>query len=152
MKSSERCVEQVQIIIIMLNHQQLNFKKWSQRYTKMLFKLKRWINREATHSVHDMHEVKNFSSNTSQNSRLLNSCHFYDLSYIIRNAHLVFANQMCIRFYINNFIDWNQYNTVYDLNFMTSNKQIIDKWKKQKRQEKCKMYKKRKNWSAKLHS
>ncbi len=41
MKSNERCVEQVQIIIIMLNHQRLNFKKWSQRYTETLFELKR---------------------------------------------------------------------------------------------------------------
>ena len=65
MKSNERCVKQVQIIIIMLDHQQFNFKKWSQRYTETLFELKRWINREVTHSMHDMHEVKNFSSNTS---------------------------------------------------------------------------------------
>ncbi len=136
----------------MLNHQRLNFKKWSQRYTEMLFKLKRWINREVTHSMHDMHEVQNFSLNTSQNSRLLDSCCFYNLLHIICNVHLVFANQTCIRFYINNFIDCDQYNTVYDLNFMTSDKQIIDKWEKQKHQEKCKMCKKHKNWSAKLRS
>ena len=149
MKSSERCVEQIQIIIIMLNYQWFNFKKWSQRYTEMLFELKRWINKEATHSMHDMHEVKNFSSNTFQNSRLLDSCRFYNLLHIIRSAHLVSANQTRIRFYVNNFINWNQYNTVYDLNFMTSNKQIVDEWKKQKRQEKYKMCKKRKNWSVK---
>ncbi len=107
MKSNERCVEQVQIIIIMLDHQQFNFKKWSQRYIKMLFKLKCWINREVTHLMHDMHEVKNFSLNTSQNSRLLNSCRFYDLLHIIHNVHFVFANQMHIKFYINNFINWN---------------------------------------------
>ncbi len=128
MKSSERCVEQVQIIIIVLNHQRLNFKKRSQRYTEALFKLKRWINKEVTHSMHDMHEVKNFSSNTSQNSRLLDFRHFYNLLHIIRSAHLVSANQMCIKFYVNNFINWNQYNTVYDLNFMTSDKQIINVW------------------------
>ena len=145
MKSSEKCVEQVQIIIIILDYQRLNFKKWSQRYTETLFKLKHWINKKATHSVHDMHEVKNFSSNTFQNSRLLNSCHFYDLLHIIRSAHLVSANQMHIRFYVNNFIDWNQYNTVYDSNFMTSDKQIVDEWEKQKHQEKYKMCKKCKN-------
>ncbi len=145
MKSSERCVEQVQIIIIVLNHQRLNFKKWSQRYTETLFELKCWINREVTHSMHNMHEVKNFSLNTFQNSRLLNSCRFYDLLHIIHNAHLVSANQTRIRFYINNFIDWNQYNTVYDSNFMTSDKQIVDEWEKQKHQKKYKMCKKCKN-------
>ncbi len=35
---------------------------------------------------------------------------------------------------------------------MTSDKQIINEWKKQKRQEKCKMHKKCKNWSAKSRS
>jgi hypothetical protein len=113
---------------------------------KILVELKRWVNREVTHSMHDMYEVKNLSLNTTQNSRLLNFHCFYDFLHIIYNVHFVFANQLHIKFYINNFIDWNQYNTVYDSNFIINNKQIINEWKKQKHQEKYKIYKKHKNW------
>jgi len=144
-EGSGRCVGQVQVIITVLDHQRPNSKGRPQRYTGALFELKRWINRGATHPVHGMHEVENFPPNTSQNSRLLGPRRFYDLSHIIRSAHLVPANQARTRFYVNNFIDWDQYNTVYDPDFMASGKQTADEWEKQKRQEKCKTRKKRKS-------
>ena len=51
--------------------------------------------------------MKNIFINTFKNLKNLNSRRFYELLYIIRNIYLMLINKRCIKFYVNNFINWN---------------------------------------------
>ena len=102
---SDKCVEQLLLIIFVLDHERLNYKERSRKYIEALIDVKRWLNNEAVNKVHEMFEVKTFSINKTKNFKLLHSRRFYDMSHVIRNVHLMSTNEQCTRFYVNNFID-----------------------------------------------
>ena len=56
----------------------------------------------------------------TRNPRTIGKRRFYSLSNIERSAHLVPGTVKGKDFfYINSFIDWDQYNTIYDPEFLT---------------------------------
>lgn len=81
--------------------------------------------------VHGMIEIEIPPKNTARSPRYLGRNRFYDLPTIDRSAHIVPATLTSgTIFYVNNYIDWDQYNTLYDPDWMTRGKQIITKVKK----------------------
>lgn len=76
------------------------------------------------HNIHGMAQVR--SEGNSRAAR----CRIYDFSHITRTAHLV-PTQLetpaelasgVQNWYINPYIDWDQYNTLYDPNFLSINR------------------------------
>ena len=61
--------------------------------------------KKTINSIHEMYEMKNFSSTQSKQLKRLQTRRFYELTHIIRNVHFVSTNQKRTKFYVNNYID-----------------------------------------------
>jgi len=65
-----------------------------------------------------MVELEDWPHNQAVNTRALGPCRFYNMAIIIRSAHIVPATAGI--YYINNYINWDQYNTLYDPDFISN--------------------------------
>ena len=61
--------------------------------------------KKTINSIHEMYEMKNFSSTQNKQFKRLQIRRFYELTHIIRNVHFVSTNQKRTKFYVNNYID-----------------------------------------------
>ena len=52
---------------------------------------------------------------TAENSLNLGAHQIIDISLVLRSANVISRNQNKFLFYINNYIDWDQFNQLYDL-------------------------------------
>ena len=131
---SGKCVGQLQLIIFVLDHARLVQNRERPRvYTGVFLEVLRWVNKRATDKVHRMLEVEKQPVHTAKNPRLLGARRFYNLSNIIRSVHLIPVNEKFTRFFVNNYIDWDQYNTVYDPEFIAKRTRVADNWEKSTR-------------------
>ena len=132
-RDSSRQMRRLQLIVSVLDHEQLETDERSEIYTEAFIDVMHWVNKRATDKIHGMFEAEIMSVSTVINSRALSSWWFYDLSHIICSVHLVSVNEQCTRFYVNNFIDWDQYNTIYDSDFLNNSIRIADQWAKNRK-------------------
>ena len=72
-----------------------------------------------------MIEVEPSLESQAKNPRKLGHRRFYEMSNVIRSAHVVPAGKG--RSYINNYIDWDQYNTLYDVDFINNGTRVADR-------------------------
>lgn len=84
----------------------------NRRYTGAWIHKFRLLDQGTPHAIHGMIEVERIPSSGAKNPRKIGPRRFYELSAISRNVHLVPAGKRDI-FYINNYVDWDQYNSVY---------------------------------------
>ena len=61
-----------------------------------------------------MVELEKWHASIEENPRNLGARHIIEVSLILRNAHVVPRNQDRVVFYVNNYIDWDQFNQLYD--------------------------------------
>ena len=129
-KNSDRRVKQLKFMIIVFDHERIKTDERSCEYIKIFIERLNWIIDKKLNIIYDMFEARVSSRNKSKKFRKLNHCCFYNLCNIIRNVHFVLTNQSCTRFFINNFIDWDQYNTIFDSEFIRNRIYYIDEWLK----------------------
>ena len=101
----------------------------ARRYTGALIEVLRPINNGIPHEVHGMIELQKWTVHKARNARKLGGLRFYSMSTILRSAHVVPADKAGV-FYINNYIDWDQYNSVYDPDFLVSDYRVAEKFAK----------------------
>ena len=61
-----------------------------------------------------MIEFKKMCTSIAENSRNLSAHRIIEISSVIRNTHVLLRNQDKFVFYINNYIDWDHFNQLYD--------------------------------------
>ena len=113
-------------MIIVLDHEWIKADKRSHEYIKTFIERLNWITDKKLSIIHDIFEARVSSKNKLKKFKKLNHCRFYDLYNIIRNIHFILTNQSCTRFFINNFIKWNQYNMIFDSEFIQNEIYYID--------------------------
>lgn len=62
-----------------------------------------------------MIEFEKMRTLTANNLRNLGAYQIIEISSILQNVYVISRDQGKIIFYINNYIDWNQFNLLYDL-------------------------------------
>lgn len=62
-----------------------------------------------------MLELQLWQNATTTHLKMLGAIRFYDMSIILQSVHVVLDNRT--RYYVNNYANWDMYNTVYDDNF-----------------------------------
>ena len=114
---NDKLMKQLQIIITVHDslHQDDNEK--SVQYSRTLIELLKLKNNEVLDALHDMIEVEQWSKNTVKKSRYLECWRFYNMSIILRSAHLISIESKKF-FYVNNYIDWDTFNILYEENFL----------------------------------
>ena len=135
-KSSGRRVRGLKFIIIVFDHERIKADETSHEYIKAFIERLNWIVDEKLNIIYDMFEARVSSKNKSKKLKKLNHRRFYDLCNIIRNVHLISTNQSCTRFFVNNFLDWDQYNTIFDSKFIRNEIRYADEWSERSRSRK----------------
>ena len=135
-KNSDRRVKRLKFMIIVLDHERIKTDERLREYIKTFIERLNWVTDEKSNIIHGMFEARVLSKNKSKNFRKLDYCCFYDLCNIIRNVYLVLTTQFYIRIFINNFIDWDQYNMIFDSEFIRNEIRYINKWSKRSQSRK----------------
>jgi hypothetical protein len=52
----------------------------------------------------------------------------YNISNVIQSVHVIFSE--IEHYYVNNYVNWNTYNIVYDENFLKNEARRAEKYKK----------------------
>ena len=98
-----------------------DFKGRPKRIQGALLDVFDYRHRGEVQEYHGMIEVARGRQSNAANPRTLGSRRFYGLPSIERSAHVVPAT---IRgkefFYVNNYIDWGQYNSIYNPDFLST--------------------------------
>ncbi len=66
-----------------------------------------------------MVELEKYLISMTENPLNLGGQWFYKISEILQNAHVVLRDTESNTFYLKNYIDWDQFNQLYDLEWQT---------------------------------
>ena len=83
-------------------------------YTGAFVELYKWRNRGQVHEIHGMVELDKWHASTAENPRNLGAHRIIEVFLVLRSAHVVPRDQDRMVFYVNNYIDWDQFNQLYD--------------------------------------
>ena len=75
-----------------------------------------------------MFEIESISSLKTINSKNLKVYRFIEIRNIVRNAHVMLAENEKNHFYVNSFANFDHYNTVYDSDFLIKKKIVTDEF------------------------
>jgi len=109
-----------------------NNKNNELQHNDALVELLKLCNEKTQHAMHEIIEIKHWSKDNVKNSRSLEVNQFFHLHTILKSVHVVSANDNCSKlnknkfFYINNFNDWNSYNSIYKKNFLHKETRIAE--------------------------
>jgi hypothetical protein len=85
------------------------------QYTRAIIELFQLLNYGVPHPIHSIVEVKKWPC---LNSQVFKSSRFYLILFILQSVHIVPATTSYPDlYYINNYINWDQFNTLYMDNF-----------------------------------
>ncbi len=87
-------------------------------YTGALVKLYNWRNCGQVNEIHGMIELEKMRASITENPRTLGAHRIIEIFSILRSAHVVPRDQDKVVFYVNNYIDWDQFNQLYDPDWM----------------------------------
>ena len=73
-----------------------------------------------------MVEVENWLQIRTQNPRNIGHRYFFDMSIILQSAYIIPTNTTGL-YYVNNYVDWDYYNTIFDLEFLANSIRDVDK-------------------------
>ncbi len=75
-------------------------------------------NHRQVYEIHGMIELKKMYALITENPRNLSASQISKIFLILRNTYVVPKDQNNIVFYVNNYIDWDHFNQLYDLDWM----------------------------------
>lgn len=73
-----------------------------------------------------MVELEKWRNLTAKHPRNLGAYCIVEISSILHSPHVVFRDQKRIVFYVNNYIDWDQFNQLYALDWLKKGVQNAD--------------------------
>jgi Plavaka transposase len=131
-------VGQLQLIVSVRDHErQVNLKGKckSAVYTGALIDIFQPLRGGCPHEIHGMVEVQ--QDVAVRRKRNIGNQRFYAMENILRSAHLIPTKSRTevedgshVVFYVNNYVDWEQYNTLYDADFEKTGRRLADRWYK----------------------
>ena len=107
--------------MIVVNPMRQSDKNKALKYIGALIELFKWRNEGPVHDTHGMFEVEKWPVSILEHSRNLGPLRFYKIPTVISCAHLVPADILANKLYVNNWVNWESYNTIYDSDFLDNN-------------------------------
>ncbi len=83
-------------------------------YTGALVELYNWRNRGQVHEIHGMIKLEKIRASIAENPRNLSAHRIIEIFSVLHRAQVVPRDQDKVVFYVNNYIDWDQFNQLYD--------------------------------------
>ena len=125
-----RIIGELQLVHMVKNEGMAGEMGYNQipKYTLALVKLLQWRQHEIVDPIHGMVEFEPLPTFVAKNQRLLTGKRIFSLAHIIRGAYVVPATAAPIQYwFVNNYIDWDQLNTLYDEDFEVKRTRAADK-------------------------
>ena len=127
---NERMMSRLNLILTIKDSRNFRDNFDSTKYIETLISLLRMRNKAQINSIHDMMKVKKWHQTIEINRRFLKNRRFYVLSSLIRNAHVISRTKNIDDIdYINNMIDWNQFQKLYDKDYMNNDMKFAKQYK-----------------------
>jgi len=96
------------------------------QYTGAMVELLQPLNYRLPHPTHGIVKVKRWPRSSVNTRQVLRGGRFYLIPYILQSAYIILAATSCLDlYYINNYINWDQCNTLYLDNFLKEGTCII---------------------------
>ena len=93
-----------------------------------MFELLQLRQQRSVHSTNGMVEVEPWPTTKARNQRFFTGEKIYFIPHIIRGAYLVPTTALPIQYwFVNNYIDWDQFKMLYDKDFETKKTRAVDK-------------------------
>ena len=83
-------------------------------YTGAFVEIYNWQNRGLIHETHEMVKLEKYPISRIENPLNLESQRFYKIFEVLQSAHVVPRDTEGKTFYLNNYIDWDQFNQLYN--------------------------------------
>ncbi len=129
---NDQLSDQLRLILFIINSLRQDNKNNELRHNDALVELLKLRNEKTQHAVHEMIEIKHWFKNNVKNSCSLEASQFFHLHTILKSVHVVSANDSRSEsnknkfFYINNFNDWDSYNSIYKKNFLHKETKVAE--------------------------
>ncbi len=117
--------DRLQIIISVADPLQENGWDKLKQYIDALVDLFKSMNKDCSHDVHNIIELNDWPAHVFNNSWFIEGQRFYIMSMVLWSVHIISASlkkRQRIKgamYYLNNFIDWDSYNSIYEKDFLT---------------------------------
>ncbi len=117
--------DRLQIIISVADSLQENDWGKSIQYIGALVDLFKSMNKGCSHGIHNIIELSDWSAHVFNNLWFIEDQRFYTMSTVLQSVHIISASlkkRQRIKgamYYLNNFIDWDSYNSIYEKDFLT---------------------------------
>lgn len=95
-------------------------------YTRAFVKLYNWKKHKQIYEIYKMIELEKMHALTTNNLCNLGPHRIIEIFLILQSAYVVLWDQDKVVFYINNYINWNEFNQLYDLDLMEKDIQNAD--------------------------
>ena len=116
---NSKLIEKLWVTMTLADPERFTLKDKPVTYTCAFVKLYNWRNHCQVHEIYEIVELKKMCTLTAENLRNLSTHRIIKIFSILRNANVILSNQDKFVFYVNNSIDWDQFNQLYNLNWMT---------------------------------
>ncbi len=83
-------------------------------YTGVFVELYNWRHRGQVYEIHGIIELKKMHTLIAENPHNLVAHRIIEISSVLRSVHVVPRDQDKVVFYVNNYINWDQFNQLYD--------------------------------------
>ena len=77
-----------------------------------------------------MIELSDWPAQIFNNSQIMKGCRFFTMSNILQSVHIISASletrqrSETVIYYLNNFVNWDSYNTIYEEDFLNKDTKI----------------------------
>ncbi len=102
------------LIVTVADPQRLNRKGTPMVYTGAFVEIYNQRSRGLVYETHGMVELEKYPISRAENPLNLDSQRFYKISEVLQSAHVVLRDTEGNTFYLNNYINWDQFNQLYD--------------------------------------
>ena len=83
-------------------------------YTGVFVELYNWHSRRLVHKIHGIVKLEKYLILRVKNSLNFGGQQFYKISEVLQSAHIITRDTKDNIFYLNNYIDLDQFNQLYD--------------------------------------
>ena len=114
-----KLVGRLLLTVTVADPQRLDQKKKPVMYTGAFVEIYNWRSRELVYETHRMIKLKKYPISRVENPLNLSGQWFYKISEVLQSAHVVLRDTESNTFYLNNYIDWDQFNQLYNSEWQT---------------------------------
>jgi hypothetical protein len=124
----KKLIDQIYCIFIIRDSNVRNHKNKSLTYTNVMLNIKHSRHKRIFNLINEMIELKNWRDEIARNFKNLKVNKIYDISIVIQSAHVT-LNEF-EHYYVNNYVNWDTYNIIYDENFLKKRIKRVEMFKR----------------------